>query len=581
MTAAVRPDPRPVPAADALAEAGVDARIALLEDRFGDPWDADNPAGFAAVVAADEAERTPEGGERALDDFGVLAEFVPERLGGRLRRADHLVDLMRSVYRRDPSLGLGHCASSLLGAVNLWTAGSGSQQRQVADLLLGGGKLSCAFHELAHGNDIGSIDFAAVPTAGGHRLNGRKESISNLDRAHGVVFLARTDPAGGPRGCSQFYLPVTAFDPARVTRLARFRSVGMRGVLLGGIRVEDLPVTPDDLVGAPGTGLETAARAFQLTRIALPGMSTAILDTALRVTLHHVRRRRLYGRTAADIPMVRSTLANAFADLLLCEAFATVAARSLHVRPESGSAYAPAVKYLLAGLLLDAVEQLSLVMGSEFYRRDGEHAVFQKMARDVKPVGFGHIARAACLSALLPQLPSLARRSWRESAPAPAELFTADGELPPLDLPGLRVSAGGRDVLAAALNAAPEDGSLPAELRPLAERSAARLRTLAEACAGLRPADLSIAAPVAVRELGAEYAALLAASACLGIQRHAPADTFLARPPWLVAALTRLAPAASGRPADLPGEVEDALIEELFERDDEVRGFGLSDRRYR
>ncbi|MFE6049423.1 acyl-CoA dehydrogenase family protein [Kitasatospora sp. NPDC056446] len=577
MTAAVPSDPP----SEARADAAFGGRAEALENLLGDPWDADNPAGFAAVVAADEAERTPAGGERALDDFGVLAEFVPERLGGRLGRADHLIDLMRSVYRRDPSLGLGHCSSSLLGAVNLWTAGSETQQRHAADLLLAGGKLSCAFHELAHGNDIGSVDFAAVPTAGGHRLTGRKESISNLDRARGVVFLARTDPAGGPRGCSQFYLPVTAFDPDRVTGLPRFRSVGMRGVRLGGVRVEGLPVGADDLVGAPGTGLETAARAFQLTRTALPGMSTAILDTALRVTLHHVRRRRLYGRTAADIPMVRSTLANAFADLLLCEAFAAVAARALHVRPESGSVYAPAVKYLLSGVLLDAVEQLSLVMGSEFYRRDGEHAVFQKMARDVKPVGFGHIARAACLSALLPQLPLLARRSWRDSAPAPVELFGSDGDLPPLDLAGLRISANGRDVLAAALNAAAEEDSTSAGLRPLVEPYTARLRTLADSCVGLRPADLSVAAPVAVRELGAEYAALLAASACLGIHRHAPADDFLGRPHWLVAAFTRLASRAPGRAADLPAEVEDALVEELFERDDEVRGFGLSARRYR
>ncbi|MFF9897694.1 acyl-CoA dehydrogenase family protein [Streptomyces longispororuber] len=557
----------------------VHARMEALEERLGDPFDPANPAGFAAVVAADEREEVPVGGAAALDEFGILAEFVPEPLGGRLARVDHLVELMRSVYRRDPSLGLGHCSSSLLGAVNVWTAGSSEQRHTAADLLLAGKKISCAFHELAHGNDIGSVEFAATPTDDGLVLNGRKESITNLDRADAVVFLARTDPTGGPRACSQLFVEVKNLDPDRVRFVPRFRSVGMRGVRLGGITVDDCPVDTDALLGTTGTGMETVARAFQLTRVALPGMSTAMLDTALRVTLHHVRRRRLYGRDAAAIPMVRTTLANAFADQLLCEAFASVAARSLHVLPDSGSVYAPAVKYLLAGTLLDALEQLSLVMGSEFYRRDGEHAVFQKLARDIKPVGFGHIARAACLSAILPQLPVLARRSWREAVPAPVSLFAADAELPPLDLTGLRIVAGGRDGLASALNTVLDD-DVPAQLHPLIESHVRGLTSLAEACAGLKPRDLSIAAEVEVRDLAARYTTVLAASACIGVWRNAPKGDFLARPEWLVAALTRLAGTASGRSDDVPAEVEEALVEELLDRDDRTVSFGLSARRY-
>lgn len=559
---------------------GIDTRMDQLEERLGDPWEPGNPAGFSAIVAADEREETPSGGRAVLDDYGILAEFVPQRLGGRLERVDHMVELMRSVYRRDPSLGLGHCSSSLLGAVNVWTAGSEDQLQQAAKLLLAGDKISCAFHELEHGNDIGSVEFSATPAGNALTLKGRKESITNLDRADAVVFLARTDPAGGPRATSQLFVPVTGIDPARARFLPRFRSVGMRGVRLGGIEMDDVPVDRDVLLGPAGTGMETVARAFQLTRMALPGMSTAMLDTALRVTLRNVRGRRLYGRTVADIPMVRTTLANAFADLLVCEAFSNVAARSLHVLPASGSVYAPAVKYLLAGMLLDSVEQLSLVMGSEFYRRDGEHAVFQKTVRDIKPVAFGHIARAACLSAVLPQLPVLARRAWRKTAPAPAELFAADQEVPPLDLPGLRLVSGGQDGLAVSLDAALDD-ELPVSLRPLVRAQVDQLASLAAACAGLKPRDLSIAAPVAVRDLAGRYTTVLAAAACLGVWRHAPAGGFLSRPEWLVAALTRLTGVADGRPRDVPYELEGGLVDELLDRNRRTVSFGVSGRRYR
>jgi alkylation response protein AidB-like acyl-CoA dehydrogenase len=564
----------------ARARTDTRTRMDTLEKLLGDPWDTDNPVGFTAVVAADEREEVPEAAAAALDAFGILAEFVPERLGGRLARADHLIELMRSVYRRDPSLGLGHCASSLIGSVNVWTAGSPGHQRGAAETLLAGRPISCAFHELAHGNDAGSAEFAATPGAGGTLLlNGRKETIANLDRADAAVFLTRTGPGSGPRSYSQLFVPMTEPDPATVRFLPRFRSVGMRGVRLGGIVADDWAVSDDTLLGTPGTGLETAGRAFQLTRVALPAMSTAILDTALRVTLHHVRRRRLYGRGVTDIPMVRTTLANAFADLLVCEVFAAVAARSLHLLPESGSVYAPAVKYVLAGVLLETMEQLSLVMGSEFYRRDGEHAVFQKMARDIRPIGFGHTARAACVSAMLPQLPLLARRSWHTAAPAPAPLFTPDAELPPLDLSALRLVTGGRDALAPSLAAALDD-DLPGPVRSLVEAHVRGLTELADACARLGPHELSIAASVEVRELAARYAGTLAAAACVGVWRYAPEGDFLARPQWLVAALSRLLDKRGDRYDDVPAEVEEVLVAELLDRDDGSRNFGLSARRY-
>jgi alkylation response protein AidB-like acyl-CoA dehydrogenase len=559
----------------------VRSRTDHLEKLLGDPWDEASPTGFAATVAADEREETAPAAEAALDEFGILAEFVPEKLGGRFARADHMIELMRSVYRRDPALGLGHCAGQLLASVNVWTAGSPAQQATAAELLLDGRKMACAFHELAHGNDIGAAEFAADPhpTGTGLTLTGRKETIANLDRADALVVLARTDPRGGPRSRSQLFLPADRLDPGHVRFLPRFRSVGMRGVRLGGMAVSGLPVDDDVLLGAPGTGVETAARAFQLTRIALPAMSTGLLDSALRVTLHHTRGRRLYGKEAAAVPMVRSTLAEAFTDLLICEALSRAAARGLHLCPESGSVHAPAVKYLVAGMLVDATERLSQVMGSEFYRRDGVHAVFQKLARDVKPIGFGHIARAACLSALLPQLPGLAARSCRNPAEAPAGLFTTETLLPALNLPGLRMASGGRDRLLASLATA-LDEDLPATVRPLVEEHVRRLAELADAAGELRPRDLSISAEVPVRDLAARYTVALAAAACLGVYRHAPTGDFLSRPQWLAAALARLAGFEQAAPVDLPAEVEGALIEELMDRDDQRLSFGLTGRPY-
>ena len=74
---------------------------------------------------------------------------------------------------------------------------------------------------------------------------------------------------------------------------------------------------------------------------------------------------------------------------------------------------------------------------------------------------------------------------------------------------------------------------------------------------------------------------VLAAAACVGTWRHAEPGGLLARPEGLAAALTRLTGRALGRPADVPADVEEVLIDELLDRHDHSVGFGVSAHRYR
>ncbi|NEC48501.1 acyl-CoA dehydrogenase, partial [Actinospica acidiphila] len=76
------------------------------------------------------------------------------------------------------------------------------------------------------------------------------------------------------------------------------------------------------------------------------------------------------------------------------------------------------------------------------------------------------------------------------------------------------------------------------------------------------------------------YTVALAAAACLGVHRTAPSGDFLARPQWLAAALTRLSAVERPSGAQLPPEIEDALMEELVDRYDRRVSFGLSARPY-
>ncbi|PZV96168.1 Acyl-CoA dehydrogenase [Micromonospora phaseoli] len=554
------------------------ARLDDLERLLGDPADDGNPIGNTAVLAADERDEMFAAGERVLDEYCLNAEFVPRRYGGRLAGADDLIQVLRTVFRRDPALGLGYGVSSFISSVNVWASGSPEQARWVAGTLLSNQKIASAYHELAHGNDFSRAEFAARPQAqGGWRLTGRKEVVTNVKRARGLVLLARTDERAGSRSHSQILVDKQAVPARAIRDLTRYPSVGMRGVQLGGIEFTDCPVGDEAVVGRPGQGIETALRSFQLTRTAIPTMLAGVLDSGLRLTLDFAAGRRLYGRSVADQPEVRRLLVDAYLDLLICDSLGLVVSRALHLLPGQTSMYASAVKYLVAKRLMDAMHQLSLVLGAHFYLREGRYGIFQKLLRDLAPAGFGHAARVACLGTMLPQVPLMARRGWVNPDPAGPDLFRIGEELPELPFDRLRVSAGGLDGLVGSLTAAADQivGDSPEQrrLRLLAGQFRAELGDLAEAGAALHPGDLGVDARVEVLGLPARYATVLAASACLNV--------WLVRgdgPAWVVAALDRLA-RSIGRPgADRGDRYREPLYQELAARHADRRSFDLSRR---
>ncbi|CAM5421515.1 acyl-CoA dehydrogenase family protein [Streptomyces avidinii] len=550
--------------------------IDRLEALFGDAGAAGNPVGREAVLAADADGSMLAAGEDLLDAFGLNAHFVPEALGGRFAGPEELIGVMRAVYRRDPALGLGYGAGSFMAAVNVWTSGSAEQQSWLAGHLLSGGRVACGYHELAHGNDFARAELTALPGPDGQLLvNGRKEVVANLARAGAVVLFARTDAAAGSRSHSQLLLETARLASDTLTRLPRFATVGMRGVPLGGIEFTDCPVPADAVVGTPGHGLETAQRSFQLTRIALPGMTLGLLDTALRTALRGALGRRLYAGTAADLSLSRTVLAEAFADLLLADAFVTVAARAAHTAPGQSTVYASAVKLLVPALVMGAVSRLSELLGSQFYLRAAEQPLFQKLQRDVLPSAFGHASRVSCQAALLPQLPLTVRRTWSaEDGPAlPPTTFRPGEPLPPLDFGALKVTAGGRDPLSRSLLQGaerPTGRGEDAELAARASQYATEIRALSAEAARLTPDQLGPAAPPHAFDLTTRWAGVLAAAACLGLWWERPGDGQGpgAEPAWVLAALHRLG-VHTGRHHDpLPEPLSEFLYAELLRRHD-------------
>lgn len=519
-------------------ELTVQQRVADLERRLGDPGDPGNPLGRDALLAADERGELLAEAEEALAGFALNAEFVPTELGGRLDRVDTLGRVLRGVFRRDASLGLGYGATTFLAAIAIWAAGTPEQRRRVADLLLGGGRLAIAYHELAHGNDFVRNEFRATPSDDGFVMSGAKHVINNVERAEALVLFSRTEDSPGSRSHSVLLVDKSDVPADRYRYLPRYETVGVRGCRNAGVEFTDCPLPADALVGKLGDGVELALRSFQITRSVLPSMILGGGDTALRTAVSFALDRKLYHRSVLEIPHARATIVGAFTDLLISDCLALTATRAVHLVPEATSVYAAAVKYLLPKLLTETAYDLSIVLGANFYVRDGAYGAFQKHVRDLPMISLGHAGTAACQATIIPQLPRLARTAWFSGRPAPEGLFRVRDGLPPLD-PARLVLVAGSDALAGSLEGAADavaEGARAGEyteaLTALAQALEDELRSLRSECADMPPRDRTVLASPKAYALADRYTLLLAGAACLGVWRHQEPedDAFLASP---------------------------------------------------
>ncbi|MEU0439731.1 MULTISPECIES: acyl-CoA dehydrogenase [unclassified Streptomyces] len=564
-------------------EERVAARVAELEHKLGDPTDETNEVSYTRLLQDDEAGEISAAGERILDAAVLNADFVPRAEGGRLERIDTLVRVMRSVFRRDVTLGLGYGVTSFMAGVNVWTEGDADQRARFARILLDGGKVSVAYHELAHGNDFVRNEFEARPSVdGGYLLNGEKQVINNADRAAAWVLFGRTNPAPGSRSHSVFFAERAGLDASTYRVLPRYDAVGVRGCHLSGLHFDNTPLPDTALVGELGKGVELALRAFQITRSAVPGMALGATDTSLRTVVRFALGRQLYRKSVMDIPHAKATLSAAFLDLLICDSLSLAATRAVHLLPEETSVYAAATKYLVPKLLTEAMHELSIVLGARFYVREGEFGIFQKHIRDLPVLSLGHAGSAACQATIIPQLPRLARRAWFSDDPAPAALFRLRDDLDEIPFADLTL-ASGRDRLSASLIAAIDElpSGTPEErtVHAIALKMMDELRRLQEAGSSLAPEDRTALASPATFALADRYTVLLAAASVIGVwqQARTAEDPFLADPAWAAAALHRLARRLGQNPPDLPAAAEARVHDEVLRRFHDRTSYDLYD----
>ncbi|MCX4820509.1 acyl-CoA dehydrogenase family protein [Streptomyces sp. NBC_01142] len=556
-----------------------------LDQRLGDP-NGSGPLSYARAANEDAAEQFPAAACELLGALGVHHYYIPQEYGGSLTGFPQLLEIVRTIARRDLTCAIAH-GKTFLGAVCVWVAEDHAGAERLASLVRAGEPVSLGLTERTHGSDLMAGEVVAERTDGGYLISGEKWLINNATRSRLVCLLARTAANGGPRGFSLLLVDKNALPGHTFRTLPKVHTLGIRGADISGIAFDRAPVDARGLVGREGEGPETVLKALQITRSLCTALSLGAADHGLRVVYGFAAERELYGRRLLDLPAARRTLAETYADLLAMEALSTVAARSIHTLPDELSVTSAVAKYLVPTVADDILGRLRGVLGARailtgYYA----HGRFQKLERDHRIVGIFDGNTMVNLYALTAQFRTLARcHPVHDREPdTVAATYSYARPLPRLTPGQLSLLARRGSTVLGSLPTAAEVLGAQASRQPQLAHAAALARTLATAADRLHTAMRAArpvpgGAPVESFDLARGYSVCFAAACSLGVWQHnrrlahGPRTTGLwASGLWLEAVLARLVdrleqavPGITG-PQPRPPAAYDTELESLYER---------------
>lgn len=480
------------------------------------------PFAPAQIAELDRREAFPADACRALDEAGVSRCYVPVRYGGRLERFPELVTLWRAIARCDLTVAVAH-GKTLLGAISVWIAGTPKQAARLGGEIAGGAVVSWGLTERGHGSDLLAGELSAVRTATGYRLDGEKWLINNATRGQLISILARTHPAGGPRGFSLLLVDKRRLAPGSYQCLDKELTHGIRGADISGIAFHGAEVPADALIGREGDGIQIVLEALQLTRTACVGLSLGAADHALRLAAGFATQHWLYGRRLDQLPHARRTLGQAATALLVAEAVAEVASRSIHALPGELSVSSAIAKALVPTLADELIGLLGELLGARaFLTGVYEHGAFAKLERDHRIVAIFDGSTVVNRNALINQFPGLARaaRTSRCDEAGLTVAATLGAPLAEFDPKRLQlISASGCTVVQALPRAIAEarehveSGAIPAEIGELAVQLGVAAAEVQAELAATSPSLRDV--PAASFALAARYELCFAGAACL------------------------------------------------------------------
>jgi alkylation response protein AidB-like acyl-CoA dehydrogenase len=262
-------------------------------------------APYAAAV--DEAGEFPQQAYDALAAADFAAPHIPEEYGGAGADALATCIVIEEVARACASSSLIPSVNKL-GTMPILLAGSDElKKRYLAPVAAGTGMFSYCLSEPEAGSDAAAMTTRAVRDGGDYVLNGVKRWITNAGISDYYTVFAVTDPDSKQHRISAFV--VEKSDPG-LSFGAPEKKLGIKGSPTREVYFDDLRIPADRMIGAEGTGFQTAMRTLDHTRVTIAAQAVGIAQGAVDYAVGYAKERQQFGKPIADFQGLQFMLAD-------------------------------------------------------------------------------------------------------------------------------------------------------------------------------------------------------------------------------------------------------------------------------
>jgi alkylation response protein AidB-like acyl-CoA dehydrogenase len=311
-------------------------------------------------------ERFPRQVFRVLGDAGLLGLPFAEEAGGGGQPYEVYLQVLEELSIRWASVALGVSVHTL-ACSPVANFGTEAQRRDLLPELVGGSLLGAYCLSEAHaGSDPAAMRASAkAADGGGWVASGEKAWVTHGGQADFYTTFLRT-PDDGPRAISCFHLTpdLPGFAPSPPEQ-----KMGLTGSHTAAVRLDDVTVPADRLVGERGRGLGIALSALDSGRLGVSAVAVGLAQSALDVAVDYAVQREAFGRPIAEHQGVQFLLADMAAAVESARAMYLVAAR----RRDAGKPYsrqASIAKLLATDAAMKVTTDAVQVLGGAGYTRD-------------------------------------------------------------------------------------------------------------------------------------------------------------------------------------------------------------------
>jgi alkylation response protein AidB-like acyl-CoA dehydrogenase len=310
-------------------------------------------------------ERFPREVFRLIGQAGLLGLPFGEDVGGGGQPYEVYLQVVEELASRWASVALGVSVHTL-ACFPIDNFGSEQQRRDLLPAMVGGDLLGAYCLSEAHaGSDPGAMRASATASDDGWVARGEKAWVTHGGHADFYSTFLRT-PDDGARGISCFHVTpdLPGFEPAKPEE-----KMGLTGSTTAAIRLDDVPIPADRLVGERGRGLAIALAALDSGRLGVSAVATGLAQSALDVALDYAREREAFGRPIVEHQGVAFLLADMAAAVESARATYLVAAR----RKDAGKPYsrqASIAKLVATDAAMKVTTDAVQVLGGAGYTRD-------------------------------------------------------------------------------------------------------------------------------------------------------------------------------------------------------------------